>query len=378
MKRYGKYFDENGHITYQKLKEVSPGAFAKLKGIPDDLSNIWLNKNKGQPISDWWTDISAIKKGFNESIGYPTQKPEALMERIIKASTNEGDIILDPFVGGGTTVAVADRLKRNWIGIDQSVQAVKVSELRLDKQQDLYCEPFTVQLHKYDYDTLRNKDAFEFETWIIQQFGGSSNVKQRSDFGLDGKMSDNTPIQVKRSDNIGRPIVDNFVASSMRHDKKLYDKNIKERKPVGYIIAFSFSSGAKEEVARLKNKDGIIIELVLVEQIVPIAKKPTLKIESNTISHSDDGWEIEFNASGASEVGIEFYSWDFNYDAAKGFKADEIRDMVGKQRYKFKAGTYIIAVKVVDNEGLESIEEITLKVNGDLEIKQKKCKFLSK
>ncbi|MDR0520931.1 MAG: site-specific DNA-methyltransferase, partial [Planctomycetaceae bacterium] len=86
--------------------------------------------------SDVW-EINYLNSQSKERIGYPTQKPEALLERIIKASSNPGDIVLDPFVGGGTTVAVADKLGRNWIGIDQSVQAVKVTELRLQKQQDL-------------------------------------------------------------------------------------------------------------------------------------------------------------------------------------------------------------------------------------------------
>ena len=69
-----------------------------------------------------------------ERIGYPTQKPEALLEKIIKGSSKEGDVVLDPFMGGGTTMAVAERLGRRWIGIDQSVMAVKVTEERLHKQ----------------------------------------------------------------------------------------------------------------------------------------------------------------------------------------------------------------------------------------------------
>jgi hypothetical protein len=182
-------------------------------------------------------------------------------------------------MGGRTTIAVADRLNRKWIGIDQSVQAVKVTELRLGKQQDLFSAPFSVQLQKYDYDTLRYKNAFEFESWIVQQFGGTSNAKQRNDFGLDGKMPDNTPIQVKRSDNIGRNVIDNFKSAVERYDKKLFSKNIENKKPIGYIIAFSFGKGAVEEVARLKLKENIIIRLVTVEEIVPIAKKPTIKVE---------------------------------------------------------------------------------------------------
>jgi DNA modification methylase len=328
--------------------------------------------DEGVPCDDVWTFVReqilrTLNSQAKERIGYPTQKPEALLERIIKCASNEGDIVLDPFMGGGTTVAVADRLNRKWIGIDQSVQAVKVTELRLHKLNDgnLFGAPFTVQLHKYDYDTLRYGNAFEFESWIVQQFGGTSNTKQRGDFGLDGKMPDYTPIQVKRSDQVGRNVIDNFFAAIQRSDKKLFDKNISEQKPVGYIIAFSFGKGAIQEMARLQNEESIIIKLVTVEDIVPIAKKPTLTVEMSELLRDAKGiCEIEFTALGQSEAGIEFYSWDFDHDTEKGFRATVIIDKLGKQCTQFKAGMYVIAVKVVDNDGLESVEIIKLKING--------------
>jgi len=284
-------------------------------------------------------------------------------------STNAGDLVIDPFVGGGTTIAVAEKLERNWIGIDQSVQAVKVTELRLQKDLNLFSKPFVVQLHKYDYDDLRNKKAFEFETWIIEQFGATPNTKQRGDFGIDGKTNDNTPIQVKRSDNIGRNVIDNFKSACERFDKPLYDKNINNNKPIGIIIAFSFGRGAVEEVARLKNKENVIINLVTVAEIVPISVKPKL-----TVSFNDKGTdskklrEIEFTANAESESGIEFYAWDWNYIEEKGFNAEILLDKEGKQTQKFKAGSHKIAVKVFDNEGLENIEIIKLKVNGKVEL----------
>jgi len=92
----------------------------------------FLDEYEGQELTNIWDDIT-IAQG-KERIGYPTQKPEALLERIIQCASNEGDVILDPFMGGGTTIAVAERLKRKWIGIDQSVTAVKVSEQRLRQQ----------------------------------------------------------------------------------------------------------------------------------------------------------------------------------------------------------------------------------------------------
>jgi DNA modification methylase len=94
----------------------------------------YLETTNGVLLGNMWTDILNVQAQSKERIGYPTQKPEALMERIIKCASNEGDVILDPFMGGGTTVAVADKLHRRWIGIDQSVMAVKVTEQRLIKQ----------------------------------------------------------------------------------------------------------------------------------------------------------------------------------------------------------------------------------------------------
>jgi len=127
--------------------------------------------------------------------------------------------------------------------------------------------------------------------------------------------------------------------------------------------------------------------LVTVEEIIPIAKKPTITMEvknkgacslakETTPAPPKDGnnkgacplvREIEFIATGQSDAGIEFYSWDFNYDAEKGFKADVIIDKEGKQTVKLKAGLHHIAIKVVDNDGLESMEVIKLKVNGEIE-----------
>ena len=378
VKRYDKIEEDGRKYKWENLKTYSQERLEELlkkdeaKFNPNTKYPVYkryFDETKGTPVTNLWNDIEFIGTKSPERIGYPTQKPEALLQRIIECASNEGDTVLDPFVGGGTTVAVADKLNRKWIGIDQSVQAVKVTELRLDKQRDLFSSPFTVQLHKYDYDTLRYKNAFEFESWIVQQFGGTSNAKQRSDFGLDGKMSDNTPIQVKRSDNIGRNVIDNFFAAVQRYDENLFNKNIDDCLPVGYIIAFSFGRGAVEEVARLKNQKNIIIKLVTVEEIIPIAKKPTVNVEIKVLSKDDKGVsDIEFTATGTSEAGIEFYSWNFNYDSEQGFKADMMIDKIGKQTAKFKAGLYNVAVKVIDNDGLESIEVIKLRVNGKVEI----------
>jgi DNA modification methylase len=319
----------------------------------------FLDDYSGSEIDNQWLDILPVGQSQSEIIGYPTQKPEALLQRIIECASNEGDIVLDPFVGGGTTIAVADKLNRSWIGIDQSVAAIRVSDLRLKNQQNLYSKPYELLLRTHNYDLLRNQNAFEFETWIIEQFGGIPNPKQRSDFGLDGRMADNTPIQVKRSDNVGRNVIDNFFAAIQRSDKQLFEKNKTEGKTAGYIIAFSFGRSAIEEVARLKNKEHIVIELKKVSEIVSYEKPPKVSLVANEIELS----KYIFEATAESETGIEFFSWDFNHKPEDGFKADIYLDKAGKQVRKFQPGEHHIAVEAVDKSGLDGMDKIKLKVN---------------
>jgi len=269
--RYWAYSKENMQDMYDKgLLYFSSSGQPYIK--------YYLDERPGVAVMSFWDDIKPISPTAKERIGYPTQKPESLLERIIQCASNEGDTVLDPFLGGGTTVVVAERLKRHWIGIDQSVSAIKISELRLHKQGGLFSTPFVVQLHKYDYDTLRYSDALEFETWIIQQYGGTANIKQRGDFGIDGRNKDGIPVQVKRSDNIGRNVIDNFVSACRRYDNNRFEANKQANQAVGIIIAFSFGKGAMQEAARLKNEENVIIQLVTVESIVPIANKPKLTI----------------------------------------------------------------------------------------------------
>lgn len=321
---------------------------------------------KGKVPEDWWADIAIaarFPKNSENNIGYPTQKPVALLERIIKCASNKGDRVLDPFVGGGTTVAVADKLGRQWIGIDQSSMAIKVSDFRLKKQHDAFSQPYDLILRKKDYDFLRHTDAFEFETWIIKQFGGTPNEKQRNDGGIDGQAGDGAPVQVKRSDNVGVNAVKNFWASLQQYDQKLFDEKVANGETAGYIIAFSFGRGAVEEIARLKNKNNTVIKLVKVSDIVDYGKKPEVSLSANNIDKN----EFEFTAKAKSEPDIDFYAWDFSHSEQNGFKADVLFDKTGKQTKKFPDGEHQIAVEAVDREGISGTDKVKIKVK-----KQKK------
>ena len=369
------YIKTEGYIFNIPMTEYTEGSKKrKMQGILNRFKNGKAYKvsnksiqKKGVRMGNVWIDIPFIPPSSKERIGYPTQKPEKLIERIIKASSNENDVVLDPFLGGGTTVAVADKLNRQWIGIDQSVQAIKVSEMRLHKHQNLFSKPFSLQLHKYDYDDLRNKSPFEFEKWIIDQFGGESNTKQRSDMGIDGKKG-NVPIQVKQSESVGRNVVDNFKAAIARFDTKLFTKAKEQGNMVGYLIGFSFAKGAVQEVARLRNEERVYIELVEVGDIVSLFRRPRVKVTFKDLGLTKKSLrEIEFKAVGESDNGIEFYAWDWNYTEKAGFKASVYRDTEGIQRYAFSSGNHSVGIKCVDEEGLECLEIVNLRINGVVE-----------
>jgi DNA modification methylase len=123
-------------------RTTAKAAFGNAKTLEDAQKA----EERGKLPEDWWTDIYTVDRMRSERIGYPTQKPLALLERIIKASSNEGDVVLDAFCGGGTTLVAAQRLGRKFIGIDQSEQAIAISRKRLEN--DLPCSSFSVETFK--------------------------------------------------------------------------------------------------------------------------------------------------------------------------------------------------------------------------------------
>lgn len=338
--------------TPNKLEEYDE---AGLLHIPNSgavpMLKYYLDQSKGVPSGELWDDIN-LARG-KERIGYPTQKPEELLERIIKAFSNKNDLVLDAFCGGGTACAVARRLERHFIGIDQSVRAIAVSNARLENQTDLVIKDlWEMRAQKYDYEKLFNMNPFEFETFIVSQFGGEPNAKQRSDSGKDGvkrEKSGAVPIQVKQQTGVGRPQMQSFIGVLMQSKVKK-----------GYFIAFDFAKSAVEYAAEIKQEHGIEIELVKVSDIVPLIKPPIIKLDWE-YKDAGDKKEIAFTASGKN---ISLWQWDLNYDSQKGFSAEIAIDREGKQKVLWGEGTYQIAVRAVDADGISAIETIQIRVNG--------------
>jgi len=213
----------------------------------------YLDKAKGVLLQDIWTDISVISSHAKERLGYPTQKPEALLERIVKTSSNPMDIVLDPFCGCGTTLVVAHKLKRRWLGIDVSPTACNLMAQRLRK---LHANYKIIGMPK-TVEELRALQPFDFQNWVFEKLHGRVNPRKVGDYGIDGWVELDIPLQVKQSDSVGRNVVDNFETAIRRMNKNR-----------GVIVAFSFGSGAYEEAARAKNEEGLDIKLKTVEEIL--------------------------------------------------------------------------------------------------------------
>ena len=152
----------------------------------------YLDDSAGRPMTDVWTDIFPINSQARERLGYPTQKPQALLERIIQASSNPGDVVLDPFCGCGTAVAAAHRLDRQWIGIDVTHLAVALMKNRLktafnilpSRDYQVVGEPVDVGSAR----ALAEQDRYQFQFWAMSLLEAlpREQGKKGADRGIDG------------------------------------------------------------------------------------------------------------------------------------------------------------------------------------------------
>ncbi len=244
--RYWRYSKENMEDLYRQGRIVQ----TKRGNVP--RYKRYLDEMPGVPVQDIWEDIKPVTKR-SEKLGFPTQKPEELLDRIIKTSSDPMDIVLDPFCGCGTAVAVAHKLGRRWIGIDVSPTACNLMEKRL---RSIGASPLTMGMPMSE-DELRLLEPFEFQNWAVQRLYGRVSSKKSSDMGIDGYTFEGYPIQVKQSESIGRNVVDNFETAIRRRGKKK-----------GVIVAFSFGKGAFEELARVKLHEDLEIEAVTVKDLL--------------------------------------------------------------------------------------------------------------
>ena len=219
----------------------------KAGGIP--RRKTYLDKTKGVSVQDVITDI--VRK--RESTDYPTKKPNALLERIIRSSTREGDLILDPFCGCGTAIEVAHQWKRRWIGIDISGPAIDEIEARLSKRG---------QYPKTHYDILEGNpetmseynrlNAYEKQDWLIRQLKGLPNPRKSGDQGIDGDMDIHLGVDKDGRDQWGRLIFSVKTGKQRKpeHVRELIGTMNSERAQIGVLILDVEPTEKMEEAAK--------------------------------------------------------------------------------------------------------------------------------
>ncbi len=339
-----------------------------------------LNMEKGTPLNDWWNDITHLTSYQREWIGYPTQKPEQLIERIIKISTNEGDVVADFFCGGGTTAFVAEKLNRRWIVSDISRIAVEITKgriLALFKKKDqtqitLQGVPNIDVLSwgYYDISTLSKVSDEEFQSFILQAFG----ARKISDPLIHG-LKDGIPVWVGPKDN------NQYVSEDDVLNFSVYLEKNYELKRKGIMVAWQFSDKAKQAKDMLANLgegiDFVSIDLVTIgsdkfkEDI--IKKNPEYKtflrfilpplVRLNIKKVGNLEYTFDFSESvslnGGEIVNVQV---DFDYDGV--FSATQGYALIGKQtgsrglifNYKFDSnGKKQIAFRIEDDQGGETL-----------------------
>ena len=258
--------DRMGRIYWTSVK----GSLPRIKRYVDD--------SPGVVLSDVWDDISPINSRAKERVGYPTQKPLAIMERILSMASNKGDIVLDPFCGCGTTVIASAKMFRRWIGIDLSPTACRVVADRLWRDLKMHESiQFFVRSTETDLKELEVMDSYDFQNWAVNALGGIPNPLKGADGGIDGRLllmdaktpkeiqeefiyshpSDAViPIQVKQG-KVGRPVVDAFQTAMRRGKHKM-----------GIIIGFEFSKNVHTEIRRARREHGLTILAITIQEIL--------------------------------------------------------------------------------------------------------------
>ena len=240
----------------------------------------YLDEMPGNLVQDIWIDVGYHHGLSHARLGWPTQKPLGLLDRIVTASSNEGNVVLDAFCGCGTTLEAAAKLKRRWIGIDFSPTACRVMVKRLQDRLGLKeGVEFAVKDLPKTEEELRRMPHFEFQNWAVIALGGVPQHVKVHDYGIDGWLypADEPrarptrddmfaahwyPIQVKQQDRAGRPDIDKF-ETAMRREKRVR----------GYFVAFGFSDDAMREIQRANRDDGLDIRPITVKELLEYERR---------------------------------------------------------------------------------------------------------
>lgn len=257
--------DDDPRGPYQSvlLKTYSDATFERLEKedlliAPQREGAHWRYKQfltdlKGRPVDDIWTDINMLNPAAKERLGYPTQKPEALLDRIIQASTASGELVLDPFCGCGTAIAAAERLGRRWIGIDVTHVAINLIKSRLhDTHELMQDEHYTVTGEPAslpDAEQLASEDPWQFQWWALGLVAARPrDQKKGADRGIDGRLYFH---DASTSGGKTRQIVISVKAgrTNVAHVRDLVGVRSREKAEIGVLISMQEPTSAMRQEA---------------------------------------------------------------------------------------------------------------------------------
>ena len=232
-------------IAQGLIAQTRPGAVPQMKRYLDEMP--------GVPVQEIWTDIPIINNRSKEMLGYPTQKPLALLERVLATSSNEGDVVLDPFCGCGTAVHAAQKLNRQWIGIDVTHLAIGLIERRLkDAFPGIKFEVHGTPKDFAGAEDLAKRDKYQFQWWAVTlinavPYGGK---KKGADSGIDGyyyckpdgKKTEAGIVSVKAGDNLHRDMVSDL-RGVMEREKAPLAVLLTLRAPTGPMVKEAVAGG---------------------------------------------------------------------------------------------------------------------------------------
>ena len=340
-------------------------------------------------------NISIVAPSAKERIGYPTQKPEPLLETLLKAATNEGNIVADFFTGGGTTAAVAQRLGRRWIACDQSRVAVAITADRIarlveDKIGNLFPVPdFTVEnWGVYEARRLEKMPEKEFQAFVLKAFGAVIENNEKGIHGYKGAI----PIWIGSPDQkkaVTSQDVQDF-ANAIRKGLRYQQDNLRD----GIMLCWAFRPDAVEAAERLRRLELTDLNFIRLDMVridsppfrqhisklstdhadydnfLTFVQSPKVEVGMRRISHKVfkfDASETIVMNSGAKIINVQ---WDFDYkdrfssSANYSFAKTDKKEPMSSVQYEFpEEGKITVACKVQDDMGGEGIW------TGEVEVK---------
>ena len=398
-----KHSDEKGRYRLQVLATYSDETYKKLKAenrlVISDNSKYpyykqYLSESKGEPIGNLWTDITPVGPVSNQRVDYATQKPEALLERIIKASSNEGDLVMDCFCGSGTTAAVAEKLGRRWVACDLGRFAIHTTRKRLLGIPNV--KPFVVQ----------NLGKYERQAWVQAEFERPESrlAQERAYRKFILELYHAEPLEgyvwvhgVKsgRMVHVGgvdAPVTVDDVKSAVVEFWKVVGKDARAVKNgidvLGWEFAFDVNETAKQYAAqnkvevKFKKIPREVLEKKAVEQgdirfyeLASLSVKSTvtkrkvgLRLENFVLPPDDVPPEVQRGITHWSQW-IDYWSVDWNYrgdtfhNEWQSYRTKSQKELALSAEWEYEeAGAYQVLVKVIDILGNDTTKAVQVEV----------------